>query len=383
MQYTDVFAQIDAMQEEYFGVWEQICDLESPTEDKARVDAVGRFVTGMADRNGWRVEVCRQEKSGDVVVVTMNPAGEGKPLIVSGHIDTVHPVGRFGPKPTRRDGEKIYGPGVTDCKGGVVAGLLAMDALQRCGYTGRPVQLILQTDEECSSRQSGGATIRYICARALEGELFLNLETHGPGTTTTKRKGVATIVFRIKGVEGHSSRCVTEGASAIRDAAYKIIELEKLKDDDGLTCSCGIIQGGTADNTIPGSCTVTANFRFTTPEQWDWLQNFLKELCGTAHVPGCSCTYELLGYRPAMVEEERNLAVLERVNAILEQTGQLQLKPKFLRGGSDAANVSAAGATCLDSLGTRGGGSHSIKEFAWLESLAEAAKRVAAVALYL
>lgn len=380
---AEVFGKIDELNEAYLDIWEQVCDLESPTNHKEGVDAVGRFFAQMAEERGWKVEYCRQAVSGDVVCITMNADSPEKPLCISGHIDTVHPVGSFGPKPTRRDEEKIYGPGVTDCKGGVVAGFYAMDALQQCGYAGRPVQLLLQTDEEVSSRQSNKATIRYICEKAVEGIAFLNLESYSPGYTCTSRKGVASYRFRVEGKEGHASRCVTEGASAIADAAHKIIELEKLKDDEGITCSCGIVHGGTAANTIPGECVIVANFRFAAAEQWDWLQNYIREVTETVHVPGCRCTYELMSVRPAMERTERNLALLEKVNAIFTATGLPHLKGRMLRGGSDAADVTAYGGTCLDSLGTRGGGSHTAGEFAWLDSLAEAAKRIAAVALYL
>ena len=380
---TQVFGKINELNQAYLDIWEQVCDIESPTDHKEGVDAVGRFFAQMAEERGWKVEYCRQAVSGDVVCITMNADSPEKPLCISGHIDTVHPVGSFGPKPTRRDAEKIYGPGVTDCKGGAVAGFYAMDALQQCGYTGRPVQLILQTDEEVSSRQSNKATIHYICEKAVEGIAFLNLESYSPGYTCTSRKGVASYRFRVEGKEGHASRCVTEGASAIADAAHKIIELEKLKDDDGITCSCGIIHGGTTANTIPGECVIVANFRFATAEQWDWLQNYIRQVTETVHVPGCKCTYELMSVRPAMEKTERNLALLEKVNAIFAETGLPQLKGRMLRGGSDAADVTAYGGTCLDSLGTRGGGSHTIHEFAWLDSLAEAAKRIAAVAWYL
>lgn len=383
MKHLDAFTKIEQLTETYFDIWERVCDIESPTNHKEGVDSVGRFFIEIAKERGWKVEICPQNVSGDVVCITMNSEVDKKPLCISGHIDTVHPLGRFGEKPTHRDNEKIYGPGVTDCKGGVVAGFLAMDALHQCGFTDRPIQMLLQTDEETSSRGSDMATIQYICEKAMQGEAFLNLETYATGRAVISRKGVLTCKFNVDGVEGHSSRCVTEGASAIADAAHKIIELEKLKDDDGITCVCGIVNGGTASNTIPGNCTFVANFRFATQEQYEWIENFLEKLSKTVHVQGCKCTYQILGQRPAMEEKERNVKLLEKVNNIFKQTGLVVLTPKMLRGGSDAANVTAYGATCLDSLGTRGGCSHTENEFAFLESLPEAAKRIVAVAYYL
>lgn len=383
MSHLKAFDKIDEQKEIYFDIWEKVCDIESPTSYKAGVDAVGNFFVKMAKKRGWTVEVCRQEVSGDVICITMNSNVDKKALCLSGHIDTVHPVGSFGEKPTYRDHEKIYGPGVTDCKGGVVSAFFAMDILYQCGFCARPIQLLLQTDEETSSRGSKKSTINYICEKAVQGEVFLNLETHGAGKVCTSRKGVLTYKFNIDGIEGHTSRCVTEGASAIADAAHKIMELEKLKDDDGITCVCSMISGGTSTNTIPGNCTFTANFRFATNEQYKWIEDFVKKLSQIEHVPGCKCSFEVLGERPAMEEQERNMKILEKVNHIFRQTGLAELEPRMLRGGSDAANVTEFGATCLDNLGSRGGGSHTRHEFAWLESLPEAAKRIVAIAYYL
>lgn len=383
MSYLKAFDKIDELKEAYFDIWEKVCDIESPTNYKPGVDAVGNFFIEMAKKRDWKVEICHQEVSGDVVCITMNSNIDKKPLCISGHIDTVHPVGSFGEKPVHRDNEKIYGPGVTDCKGGVVSGFLAMDALYQCGFNKRPVQMLLQTDEETSSRGSKKATINYICEKAIQGEAFLNLETHTTGRVCTSRKGVLTYKFNIDGITGHTSRCVTEGASAIADAAHKIIELEKFKDDNGITCVCSSINGGTTDNTIPGNCTFTANLRFATNEQYEWIQNFVKQLCEISHIPGCKCSFKILGQRPAMEEQERNIKLLEKVNEIFKKIGLVELKPRMLRGGSDAANATEFGATCLDNLGTRGGSSHTINEFAYLESMPEAAKRIVAIAYYL
>ena len=140
------------------------------------MDEVGGYFAGMAKKRGWEIEYSMQEASGNVVCIAMNADAKAAPVTLSGHIDTVHPVGMFGNSAVRRDEEKIYGPGVTDCKGGVVAAFMAMDALYECGFKARPVRLILQTDEETGSRTSGGKTIKYICEKSKDSVVFLNLE---------------------------------------------------------------------------------------------------------------------------------------------------------------------------------------------------------------
>jgi len=321
--------------------------------------------------------------AGNAVCITMNPDAKAAPISFSAHMDTVHPIGSFGTPAVHVDEEKIYGPGVTDCKGGIVAAFLAMEALARSGFCARPVQLLLQSDEEKRSIPSQKQTIRYICEKAKDSIAFLNLEGGTVGEACLIRKGIVTFTFTVTGEEAHSSNCATKGANAIVDAAYKILELDKFKDDDGLTCNCGVISGGSVPNTVPGKCVFKANVRFATMEQYEWICDYVQKLAATEHVKGCTCSVWHKGYRLTMEDCARNRALLEDMNRIFEQTGLPVLKAAKRKGGSDAADITAFGIPCIDSLGVEGGKIHSPNEFAYLKSLGESAKRLAAVAYYI
>ena len=159
-----------------------ICEIESPTADKAGVDAVGDFCAAFAQQRGWRVERAHFEKAGDVHCFTMNPDAKAAPLALSGHMDTVHEKGSFGYPAVTEDEKMLYGPGVTDCKGGIVVAMLAMAALQDCGFTARPIQLLLQSEEEVASAQTDGATMAQLCEWAKDAVGFLNFKmtrSHG------------------------------------------------------------------------------------------------------------------------------------------------------------------------------------------------------------
>ena len=376
---TDAFKKIDEVYKNYFKMWEDCCNIESPTNFKEGVDKVGKYFADLATQRGWKVEYSKQEVSGDAVCITMNADVNARPISLSGHMDTVHPVGLFGTPAVRFDEEKIYGPGVRDCKGGIVIGFLVMDVLESLGYRERPVQLLLQSDEETSSTGSNKSTIKYICEKSKDAVVFFNMESSGGTTFTMSRKGILTYEFEVTGQEGHSSRCATEGANAIVDAAYKMIELDKLKDDDGITCNCGIVSGGSVVNTIPGKCIFKVNFRYKTNEQAEWIENYVKELAATPHVEGTSCTVKELGRRVAMEKTDFNEKLLERVNEIYAENGIETLTPVALRGGSDGADVTSCGIPCIDSIGVIGGASHSVNEYAYLDSLAKTAKRIIAV----
>ena len=74
MKCEKIFQKIDELNQEYIKVWEDVCNLESPTNDKAAVDAVGSYFIERAKARGWEVEICEQPVSGNAVSITMNPA---------------------------------------------------------------------------------------------------------------------------------------------------------------------------------------------------------------------------------------------------------------------------------------------------------------------
>ena len=377
-----ISAFVDELTQEYYQIWEDVCNIESPSAFKAGVDAVGQFFAEKALKRGWKVEYCRQPVSGDAVCITLNPDVDAPPVAISGHMDTVHPVGSFGTPTVWKDNEKIYGPGTTDCKSGCVQGFFALDVLDRCGYRKRPVKLLLQSDEEVGSRTSKKETIGWICQQAKDAVAFFNLEDSHPGKAGISRKGIARYEFTVTGKAAHSCAC-DNGANAITQAAHMIIELEKLKDRKTITCNCGLISGGSTPNSVPDKCTFMADFRYSNNEHLETIQRILNTVSTTEYVPGCSSTYAQFSYRVAMPVVQRNLDLLDRVNEILESADMRTLAPVALGGGSDAADVTAAGIPCLDGMGPEGGGVHSLREFAVLASLPASTKQLATILYHL
>lgn len=374
-----VFDEIDRLNGEYIKFLEEVCTIESPTDYKEGVDRVGKYFSDKAAEKGWLVEKQHQEISGDVVCITMNPESENPPVCFSGHMDTVHPVGSFGEKVVSFDEKKIYGPGVIDCKGGIVASFMAMDALQRCGFKGRPIKLILQSDEENGSRNSRKTTVKYMHEKAKGCVAFLNTEPGDKKGHIIVMKGICKFRFEITGSAAHSSVC-DSGASAICEAAQKIIRLEQYKDRNAITCNCGLIDGGSAENTVPERCTFTADFRFFTEEQRKEIMNIAKEISETSFVEGTKCTLILSSSRCAMERTKANTELFEKVRDIFAQNNLGDIEMLTGLGGADSSDMTQMGIPCLESFGLIGGGIHKETEFAYLESLPLAAKKLAAVA---
>lgn len=382
MEHKELFAEIRRLEEKYLPMWQEICMIESPTSCKEGVDAVADYCIRHAEKMGWVVVRGHEEVSGDPVCITMNSGNQAAPICLSAHMDTVHPVGTFGQPSVRVDGDKIFGPGVHDCKGNIVAALMTMEALQNCGYDKRPVKLILQSDEETGSAGSNKHTVDFMAEHAAGCVCFLNMEPHISPKVTVQRKGIMKIRFDITGKAGHAGKCY-DFASAITEAAHKILKVESWKEKEGITCNVGTVSGGTGINVVPASCTFAVDVRFTNAEEQARIRAFLQDVADTAYVDGTSCVMTLVSTRLAMPKTEAALQLVAQMNEIFAKTGLPELTPTAVPGGSDCADMVSRGFVGVDSLGIEGGGSHSISEWANLKSLVPCCDRIGAVVWYL
>ncbi len=161
--------------------------METPTTDPAAVNrlldraegelaAVGAALTRIPGRDGF----------GDTLIA--RTPGEGPPIVVAGHLDTVWDHGTLaGPMPYRVEGERAYGPGIYDMKAGSFLAFHAVrEILRQKVPTARPITLLLTPDEEV-----GSPTSRAIIEREAAGaRAVLIPEPAAPdGSCVTARKG--------------------------------------------------------------------------------------------------------------------------------------------------------------------------------------------------
>ena len=95
-------------------------ECESPTHDAAAVNRMMDLASRDLAVMGARVErIPGRMGYGDCIRATLPHKRAGAPgLLLLGHMDTVHPVGTLAALPWRRDGDRCYGPGIYDMKGG-------------------------------------------------------------------------------------------------------------------------------------------------------------------------------------------------------------------------------------------------------------------------
>lgn len=375
ISYETIFNKIDELKDDFINIWKEVVEIESPTKFKEGVDKVGSYFIDYGSKQLWDIEVEENDLAGNAVCITMNSNGKKKPIAISGHMDTVHPVGSMK---TYINDSKIYGPGCCDCKGGLIVCLLAMKALKDCGYLERPIKFILQSDEEVGSRLSNKKTIDFMIEKASDCLAFLNTEMYNSGTAVLTRKGIRRYEMIIKGKAAHSSIC-HEGVNAILEGSYKTIELEKMKQPDDITINVGVIEGGTTPNTVPETCKLSIDVRFNDENQLNEADDYIRSIANKTFVEGTTTELVLLSTRVAMDYREYNIKLLNDMNEIFKEANLSTLVARKATGGSDAAYTSCAGIPSIDSIGVSGGFIHSKDEFANIDSLVENAKRIAAI----
>jgi hypothetical protein len=135
----------------------------------------------------------------------------------------------------------MIGPGVIDCKGGIAVALLVMKALRTLGYE-KHLRLMLTSDEEVSNCLGGEKEIDFIVNTAAGFKGAFNCEVARDGEVVVSRKGILRVRIHITGKPSHSGIDYFAGVSAVREAAYKIIDLESKSKEGATTYNCGIIE---------------------------------------------------------------------------------------------------------------------------------------------
>src|SRR5688500_12509253 len=102
---------------------------ESPSTDASALDRCGSLLAERLEAIGGRVS--REAGAGGRVRAEFFDGD--RQLLLLGHFDTVWPVGQLARMPIRREGDRVYGPGVFDMKAGIAIAMLAVRALQQTG----------------------------------------------------------------------------------------------------------------------------------------------------------------------------------------------------------------------------------------------------------
>jgi glutamate carboxypeptidase len=296
-------------------------------------------------------------------------AGEGRPLLLSGHSDTVWPVGTLATMPFRVEGDRAYGPGSYDMKASLV---VMLEAIRRAGAGRRALRVFLTADEELGS--PGG---RSGLEEAADGvaAAFVVEPPGASGNLKTSRKGLGRFTLTVTGRPAHAGTHRRDGVSAIEELAHQILALHSLTDEErGITVNVGVIEGGTAENVIAADARARIDVRVVHARDQEPVEHALASLRPVD--PRARLTLGGDWTRPPLERSPGSTTLFERAQAYGRELG-LELAEEASAGGSDGNLVGALGVPVLDGLGAQGGGAHAHDEHVLLPSIGVRAELLA------
>lgn len=346
---------------------------ESPSNNKAAVDALSKVIAQQFEALGAEVEVHPREVVGDIVLGKWNTGAAGKPVLIISHMDTVWDVGTLDKMPIRMDDDgRMYGPGALDMKAGIVLSMNAIAGLQDMDtLPDRPIYYLVTTDEEIGSVQSR----ELIETLAKECDLVLITEPPtADGALKTWRKGTARYELSIQGRASHAGNEPEQGVNSIIEFAQHALEINQLNDlKNGTSVSVTVVSGGTATNVIPAFTQAQIDVRTMTLNAYDKVHNTLMDRM--SYIPGSQVSVERKSHRPPM---ERDGESFEKVREIAKNNG-ITVREDGAGGGSDGNFTAALGIPTIDGLGAEGTGLHATHEHILINSLPKKAALIAAI----
>jgi len=331
-------------------------EMETPTTDPAAVNRLLDRAQGELAAAGAVLErIPGRDGFGDNLVA--RTPGVGKPVLVSGHLDTVWDHGKLtSDMPFRVEGEKAFGPGIYDMKSGSFLAFHAVrEILRQKTVTRRPITLLLTPDEEV-----GSPTSRDLIEREAAGAacVLIPEPAGGPqGACVTARKGVGRFEVRFHGVSAHSGGNWTDGRSAIVAMARLITQVHALVDlERGVTTNVAPVWGGSRPNVVPPEAGCEIDLRVGTVADGEAMEAAILAMAGEHD----GVYIEISGgmNRPPMVETAASLELYAQARALAAAAGY-DLPRQHRGGGSDGNFTAAMGVPTLDGLGCTGAGAHA------------------------
>jgi glutamate carboxypeptidase len=376
---------------------EDLCGISTATGDVEGLRACGRRLGGELSELGFRVEIeTRADESGaaqPLLAATSGPTGNRHVLLI-GHLDTVLPAVR-----THRHGDRLYGTGALDMKGGFAAFIGALRLLRAGGAEGpENMTLIAVPDEEIGGPISEAAVGHWGAGARAVLVLEPGQRVQGGETIVTGRRGLSVWRLVARGTAAHSGLAFSDGRSALAAAAeWSAGAQASSEGNGGPIVNVGRIVGGDSEfvqdlgeehrfvgtsqrlNVVADRCLVEGEARYLTPEDRDRVLGELRSLAGRLAARwGVEMDFrvgqEILPAPPS----ERGAQLAHRLVDAAGQDGwRLDLESD--RGGVSFPNFlpDPAAAPVIDGLGPVGDGMHTREEWVSVTSLARRIRLIA------
>ena len=311
-------------------------------------------------------------KLGAMVYATRAGTGKRRVLLIA-HMDTVYQRGMGAKQPFRIDGDKAYGLGISDDKGGVAVILHTLDVLNATGFKDyAELGVLINADEEIGSPGSGA----FITQKGSEYDAVLSFEGGGFDQDAVRlaTSSIAIVEMKITGKASHAGGNPEGGRNALYEMAHQILKTRNYGENDkGLKINWTVGNSGETRNVIPASATAIADVRSLSNEDLDRLEARLREAIKDKLIPDTQIDLDFYRSRPAFNANAVSRVLAGHAQRAFKDIGlPLEIRDRATGGGTDAAfaGLRPKGGV-LESFGLRGFGAHSNdNEYIFISSIA-------------
>jgi len=314
---------------------------------------------------------------GPGVIVKGSFTGTGKKrILLIAHLDTVYPANTLATQPYKQEGNKLYGPGIADDKGGIAVILHSLQILKDAGWRDyAQLTVLFNSDEEVGSVGSG----ELIAALGDAHDFVFSFEPTAAKTLARNEglllgaSGTATAMLEVKGRASHAGAAPQLGRNALIELSHQLLQTRDLAATiPGTQLNWTVAKAGEVRNQIPEAASAIGDVRVTVPGGAEKLQAALQEKANANRlVPDTQTSVAMEIGRPPYLANQAARALAKRAQAIYAELDGRELNlVENTGGGTDAGYAGRSGrAVVLESFGLAGWGYHAKDEYIEIDSI--------------
>jgi glutamate carboxypeptidase len=358
-------------------VLKEMVRIESGSANVGGLTRMADFIEGQLKTLGMQTERIKVTSGPGAQMLAGTLAGSGrKRILLIAHMDTVYPEGILASQPYRVEGNRIYGPGIADDKGGIAVILQSLAILKAAGWRDYAALTVLfNPDEEIGSIGSGET----IAALAAEHDVVLSCEPTAAKDVAKVEglllgaAGTATVTMEVTGRQAHAGVAPQLGRNALVELSHQILQTRDIaKSVPGTQLNWTFSNAGLVRNQIPEKAVATADVRLFARDGAERLLAALRaKVAESQLVPDTRTVVSMVVGRPPFAGDERSKALGQKAQAIYAELDNRPLGLTPMTGGAtDAGYASRSGkATVLESFGLAGFGYHARDEYIEIDSI--------------
>ncbi|MDB5757389.1 MAG: glutamate carboxypeptidase [Burkholderia sp.] len=346
-----------------------LVNFDSGTDDVKGLSQVEHMLAQRLRDVGANVEiVAAPPAAGNMVVGRLQGTGS-KNIMLMIHYDTVFGTGEAAKRPFKIDGNKAYGPGIADAKGGALLIVYALDIAHERGFKDyKTLTVLFNPDEEKSSLGSR----EMIGKLSADQDYVLVFEPPEADVVTVATNGIAYVHLAVKGRASHAGSAPEAGRNAAIELSNQIVQLKDLGSaTKGTTVNWTVIQSGDRVNIIPEKAGATADMRMSDVSEIQRVQADADKIIQKKLIPETDVSVKVENRRPPFSRNAGTDKLAASADSIYKELGK-SIKPLAMRYGTDAGfayNPKSGKPVVLDGMGIVGDRIHSSDEWADLDSV--------------